>query len=407
MERRDFFKALSMMGMAPFLLDSLSVRAATSGRVLVLIFMRGGWDGLNVVVPFGDDEYYRIRPTISVPPPSASGALNIDGFFGFHPELREVFDLYQSGWVSVMPAVHYPNGSRSHFSGQDNIESGVYLNDDSGWLGRYLRASIGDPWLRAMSITDQATFSLRGLSMPVPSYPDLSSLSFSGSSTESALMADAIARSYQWRNPSASLLESRLKEVGQRLSADLVSLQSVSRLPVENGAVYPDSTFGKQLRQAAAVIKGKPGIELITLNCNGWDTHSDQGGSAPMGRMPQLLRNFSKAVGAFFKDLGVAADRTLVLTSSEFGRTAVENGSKGTDHGNATAWLAIGSAVRGGVYLGGGWPGLGSSQLVEQRSLAHTVDFRSIYSEVLSSFIGYQGLSIFPGFSDSKVGFLA
>lgn len=406
MERRDFFKALSMVGVAPFLLGNSSARAAMNGRVLVLIFMRGGWDGLNVVVPFGDDEYYRIRPTISVPPPSASGALNIDGFFGFHPELREVFDLYQSGWVSVMPAVHYPNSSRSHFSGQDNIESGAYMNDGSGWLGRYLRASVGDPWQRAISITDQSTFSLRGLSIPVPSYPDLSSLSYSGSSTESALMADTIARSYQWNSSSDNVLESRLREIGQRLSADLLSLQNISRQPVENGAVYPDSTFGKQLRQAAAVIKGKSEVELITLNCSGWDTHSDQGGSASTGRMPQLLRSFSKAVGAFFKDLGVAANRTLLLTSSEFGRTAVENGSKGTDHGNATVWLAMGPAVRGGVYLGGGWPGLDSSKLVEQRSLAHTLDFRSIYSEALSSFIGYQGLSVFPGFSGSRVGFL-
>lgn len=406
MERRDFFKALSMAGLAPLFIGAPSVRAATNGRVLVLVFMRGGWDGLNVVVPFGDDEYYRIRPTISVSPPSASGALNIDGFFGFHPELKEVFDLYQSGWVSIMPAVHYPNGSRSHFSGQDNIESGGYLNDGAGWLGRYLRESIGDPWSRAISIADQAVYSLRGLSMPVPSYPDLNSLAFSGSVTESALMADAIARSYQWGGISGSQLESRLKEIGQRLSADLVALQNVSRRPVDNDAVYPDSTFGRQLRQAAAVIKGRHGVELITLNCNGWDTHSDQGGGAPTGRMSQLLRDFSKAVGAFFKDLGVVADRALILTSSEFGRTAVENGSKGTDHGNATVWLAMGPAVRGGIYLGGGWPGLRSSQLVEQRSLAHTLDFRSVYSEVLSNFIGYQGGAVFPGFSGSRAGFL-
>lgn len=410
MNRRDLLKSILV---APLAMSSAlrSARAAAGDRVLVVVFMRGGWDGLNVVVPYAEDAYHSLRPSLAIRPPSGGdplSALDLDGFFGFHPSMPALHAMYQAGQVAVMPAVHYDNASRSHFSGQDIIEAASLTSVDSGWLGRYLGQAGGDPLAKAISLSDQVPLSLTGLTTPVSAFPDLSSLSLAAGATDRTVVADVIARSYAWGLPAVNPNANAMQGIGTRLLDELNSLQAAVQMSPENGATYPENAFGRQMKQTAALIKARAGLEIVTISLPGWDTHSNQGSADPAARMPTLLSIFSKAVSAFFTDLGASASRALVLTASEFGRTAAENGSAGTDHGNATTWMAIGPSVNGGIHTGSGWPGLSSSAMVEGRALAHSMDFRSVYAHVLSRHLGATNVStVLPGFSGSEIGILA
>lgn len=408
MNRRDLLKGLFL---TPFMLNSAlrPAEAAVNDRVLVVVFMRGGWDGLNVVVPYGEDAYHTLRPSIGVKAPSdgsAQAALDLNGFFGMHPAMSSLHAMFHNGQVAVLPAVHYENSSRSHFTGQDIIEAASVGSLDSGWLGRYLKQAGGDPLIKAISLSDQVPVSLSGLATPVTAFADISSLALTAGALDRAMIGNVLGRAYGWSLPVNNPNSNALQGVGSRLLHELTNLQTIGQLPAENGAAYPDGAFARQLKQTAALIKARAGLEVVTLNLSGWDTHSNQGGGE--GRMSSLLTIFSQAINAFFTDLGASASRTLVLTASEFGRTAAENGSYGTDHGNATTWFAIGPSVRGGIHLGAGWPTLEKSRLIDGRALAHTIDFRAIYANVLSRFLGASGVSnILPGFAGAEVDLIA
>ncbi|AOF80891.1 hypothetical protein BSY238_410 [Methyloversatilis sp. RAC08] len=408
MKRREFLRALGLGAIACG--SGMPLAHAASDRVLVLVFMRGGWDGLNVVVPHGDDSYYALRPTIAVPAPATGGssaALDLDGFFGFHSAMTDLWRLYQEGWVAVLPAVHYSNSSRSHFSGQDVIESATTPAVVNGWLARYIQAFGAGDSSRALSFGVKPPLSLMGLPSPASAYQDISGLNLASAATDQTLLSNLIQETYAWPAESRNPNGSALKTVGSNLVPELESLRSIGQAAAGGGAIYPSSVFGRQMRQAAALIKARSGLEIITVDCGGWDTHSNQGNDAS-GRMGRLLTDFSSTIGAFFQDLGGTASRVTVLTATEFGRTAAENGSLGTDHGDASAWLAMGPNVRGGLHLGSGWPGLGTDQLVDARALRHTVDFRSVYANVLSRFMGASGVgSVLSGYSGHEVDIIA
>lgn len=399
MNRRKFLQALGAGVVAWG--SGVPSAHASSDRVLVLVFMRGGWDGLNVLVPHGEDIYYSLRPTIAVRPPSEGGdsaALDLDGFFGLHPAMSGIWNLYQDGWVAAMPAVHYANSSRSHFDSQDVIETAGSPVLQTGWLARYFWSSGGALPERALSFGTSSPASFKGLSNPVSAYGDLTNLVLATTLDDQRLFADTLEESYAWpanaRNPNGS----KLQAIGARLKSEEEALFAIGQQAAASGASYPQSSFGKQLAQAAALVKVRAGLEVITLNYGGWDTHSNEGPDRN-GRMGSKLADFSAAVEAFFIDLGASASRVTLLTATEFGRTAAENGSKGTDHGNASTWLAIGPNVRGGIHLGSGWPGLTATQLVDGRALAHSVDFRSVYANVLTKFLGAGSTSgILPAF---------
>lgn len=408
MNRRELVKSLLL---APFMLNS-SLRpaeAAVNDRVLVMVFMRGGWDGLNIIVPHGEDAYYSLRPSIGIKAPSSGSpqsAIDLNGFFGLHPAMAPLHPMFDEGQVAVMPAVHYDNSSRSHFTGQDIVESASFAGVDSGWLGRYLKQAGGDPLVKAISLSDQVPLSLSGLATPVSAFSDISSLALAAGTLDQTMIGSVLSKAYAWNLPVSNPNSTALRGVGSRLLDELNNLRTIGQMPAENGAAYPNSTFARQLKQTAALIKARAGLEVIALNLSGWDTHSNQGGGE--GRMSSLLATFSQSISAFFTDLGSSASRVLVLTASEFGRTAAENGSNGTDHGNATTWFAIGPAVRGGIHLGGGWPTLDKSRLVDGRALAHTIDFREVYAHVLSRFLGMSGVSsILPGFSGTQIDMVA
>jgi uncharacterized protein (DUF1501 family) len=413
MDRRKFLgRALKYGGLGAMAWSGLPTALAAPGdRVLVVVFMRGGWDGLNVAVPCGDDAYYSLRPTLAIRPPSdgsPTSALDMDGFFGFHPSLSSLHAMYQAGHVAVLPAVHYASASNSHFVGQDIMESAVMPSGTTGWLARYLMQSTGDVTSKVLSLTEQVPLSLVGLPTPVSAFPDLGSLSLASSQSDRTMLASVVTQGYGWPQQPGNPYAAALHGIGGKLLGELSALQVVGQMAPENGAVYPATGFGRQMRQAAALVKGRAGLELITLNLGGWDTHSGQGGGQADGRMSQLLAGFSSSVSAFFTDLGAAASRVTVLTVTEFGRTAAENGSQGTDHGSASTWLVIGPNVRGGVHVGSGWPGLGPSQLLNGRALAHSIDFRAIYANVLSRCLGVTNIAaVLPGYSGAMVDVVA
>jgi len=410
MDRRKFLTYLaSGAALGTGLGYSGAARAAGGGRVLVVVFLRGGWDGLNVVVPYGDDAYHSLRPGIRIPAPAAgdaTAALDLDGFFGFHPAMAAMHRLYQEGRVAVLPAVQYPGATRSHFEGQDILEDATLSPATSGWLARYLALSQAGGARRALSLTSGLPRSLAGAAS-VAAYADLA-IYLATTSRERTLLQGILAQEYARASVPANPSSASLNTAGLQLLSDISELQAVNALPVEGGAVYPQGTFGRQMRQAAALVKAKPDLELITLNLDGWDTHRGQGGGAASGAMSLLLAQFSDAVGAFFQDIGAHGGRVTLLAGSEFGRTAAENGSGGTDHGHATAWLAVGGATRGGIHVGSGWPGLAPEQLHEGRYLAHSIDFRDVYGECLTRVLGLANAgTVITGHTPQYVGFLA
>ncbi|MDP3215551.1 MAG: DUF1501 domain-containing protein [Deltaproteobacteria bacterium] len=398
-----------LMGGGPGGLLLSQARAAATGRTLVVVFLRGGCDGLNMLVPHGEDAYYSLRPTLGIAPPSAGNplsALDLDGFFGFHPSMAALHGLYQTGWVAALPAVHYPSASRSHFEGQDIIENATALPSTTGWLGRYLATLSSGAEQKALALTAGVPRSLLG-SVPVSALADLRGLSLAATKADQDLLATMMASEYSRAPIAGHPHDAGLLAAGRQLQIDIAELQSVDTLPTANGAAYPATAFGRQMRQAAGLIKTRPGTELVALDLGGWDTHRAQGGGQPDGAQAKLLSQLSNATAAFYADLGSAASGVLLLAVTEFGRTAAENSSGGTDHGNASTWLAVGPMVNGGVHSVAGWPGLAPTQLNEGRYLAQSTDYRDIYGKILTRHLGVPNPSgLLAGYAAQSIGFL-
>lgn len=416
MDRRTFLgQALKhmafgslLMGGGPGGLLLGQAQAAATGRTLVVVFLRGGCDGLNMLVPHGEDAYYKLRPTLGIARPSASNplsTLDLDGFFGFHPSMSALHALYQNGWVAAMPAVHYPSGTLSHFVGQDTIENATAKASTTGWLGRYL-ATLASADKKAFALTAGVPRSLLG-SVAVSAFADLRGLRLAVTPADQDLLATMMASEYNHTPIVGHPYDAKLRTAGQQLQIDIAELQDADAMSPANGAIYPSTPFGRQMRQAASLIKTRPGTELIALDLGGWDTHRAQGGGQPTGTQSKLLSQLSDATAAFYMDLGSAASGVLLLAATEFGRTAAENSSGGTDHGNASTWLAVGPMVKGGVHMVSGWPGLAPAQLNRGRYLAQSTDYRDIYGEILTRHLGaLNPSSLLAGYAPQTVGLL-
>ena len=383
--------------------------AAATGRTLVVVFLRGGCDGLNMLVPYGESDYYKLRPTLAIAPPSptnALSALDLDGFFGFHPSMGALHGLYQKGWVAALPAVHSPFASQSHFEGQDIIENATNLPSETGWLGRYLATLGSGAEKKALALTAGVPQSMVG-SVQIAALADLRNLNLAAAKADQDFLAGMMTEAYNLPAISGHPHDSKLRQAGQRLLVDIQELQNVDALPAANGALYPSTPFGRQMRQTAGLIKTRPETELIALDLGGWDTHRAQGGASPDGSQAKLLSELSEATHAFYTDIGSAASNVLTLVMTEFGRTAAENGSGGTDHGKGSTWLAVGPMVKSGVHTVAGWPGLGATQLDKGRYLAQSTDYRDIYGEVLARHLGVASpSSLLAGYAAQTVGFL-
>jgi len=408
--RRIFLRnsALAMVGMGTAPLWLKRTLYAADGppqrkKILVAIFQRGAADGLNVVVPHGEKAYYGLRPTIAIPRPTAAverqdAAIDLDGFFGLHPSLAPLKPLYDRQHLAIVDAVGSPDPTRSHFDAQDYMESGTpgLKATSDGWMNRALPKAQGkvSP-VRAVSLGPVLPRAMRG------AQPAIALQSIDGFQVRNAEAARQFQQMYtDARDP---VLRAAGRETFEAVGM-LQSIQKQAYTPAA-GAEYPRGRFGDSLRQIAQLIKSGVGVEVAFADIGGWDHHVNElGASASQGPLANLLREYGQALAAFWQDMGDRMQDVVVVTMSEFGRTAHENGNRGTDHGHANSMFVMGGGVKGGkVY--GQWPGLEKEQLYEGRDLALTTDFRDVLGELVARHIGLPSVKgVFPGYDPKFLG---
>lgn len=408
MQRRNFIKAvMGLAGANTFLSGSplswqINPAFAAEGKTLVVVFQRGGCDGLNSIIPYTESRYYDLRPTIAIAEPDAqnpNAAIDLDGQFGLHPALSSLQGLYQQNQLAIFPTTHYPNGSRSHFRSQHFIESGRQVDESDGWINRHMQSQSSNAAYRAVGFGSELAQSLRGQET-ASSLTRLSDFSVGIDSSEEAILLQKVAPLYE--QSATSINKQLINRFGKKMFSELSIIEQVrnSGYSPANGANYPNSGFGRQLMETAQLIKAGVGLEVATVNIGGWDTHSNQGGAE--GSQARRHKDFADSIAAFVQDLGQGMNDVVLLSSTEFGRTAAENGSAGTDHGYASTWYAIGGGIQGGIY--GDWPGLAESDLRDGRFLNSTIDYRNIYAEILQQHMANTDLAnVLPGFSPSAL----
>ncbi len=416
--RRIFLKngalAIAATTAVPGFLARAALGAETSGRKrLVVIFQRGAADGLNMVVPYGESAYYRLRSSIAIPQPrrSADSALDLDGFFGLHPAMASLKPLWDAKQLAIVQAAGSPDGTRSHFDAQDYMESGTpgIKSTEDGWLNRTLRgpesaktapAKAASPF-RALALGTTLPRALAG-TQPAIALSNINEFSVGGRNPQAQPVSNTFEAMY------AQSVDTVLHGAGRETFDAVKMLKSAdpARYAPARGARYPRGRFGDSLRQLAQLLKADLGVEVAFADIGGWDHHVNEGGV--QGQLANLSRQFAESLAAFWTDLGNLGEETVVVTMSEFGRTARENGNRGTDHGHANAMFVVGGPVKGGkVY--GKWPGLSEDQLYEGRDLALTTDFRSVLGEAVVRHMGNKDLAaVFPGFDNAGrfLGFL-
>jgi len=400
---RDSALAMVGVGTAPvWLKRALYAADAPSPRkkILVAIFQRGAADGLNVVVPHGEKAYYDLRPTISVPRPSSrdDAAIDLDGFFGLHPSLAPLKPLFDQQHLAIVDAVGSPDPTRSHFDAQDYMESGTpgFKGTRDGWMNRALPHEQGkvSP-VRAVSLGPTLSRAMNGPN------PAIALQSISGFQVHDS------GASKQFQDMYLDSKDPVMRAAGRETFEAVSMLQSIQQqtyVPA-GGAEYPRGRFGESLRQIAQLIKSDVGVEMAFADIGGWDHHVNElGARASEGQLANLLRDYGQALTAFWRDMGDRMSDVVLVTMSEFGRTAHENGNRGTDHGHANCMFVMGGGVKGGkVY--GKWPGLEKEQLYEGRDLALTTDFRDVLGELVSRHLGNPTLQgVFPGYSPRFLG---
>jgi uncharacterized protein (DUF1501 family) len=397
---------LVSLGFAPSFLARTAFAAGATPRAkrLIAIFQRGAVDGLNMVVPFGEREYYRARPSIAIGRPGAggdAGALDLDGFFGFNPRLQPLKPFWDARQLAIVHACGSPDSTRSHFDAQDYMETatpGVKSTQD-GWLNRYLEARRieGATPFRAVALTQQLPRVLQGPA-PALAVSQIEQFGIRGGQA-----SEMVATSFE--SQFAAAADQVLNSTGREAFDAIRMLKRTDPAGYrpDRGADYPRSPFGQALRQIAQLAKADVGLEVAFADVGGWDTHVNQG--ATQGQLAIRLDDFSRGLAALILDLGDRMEDTVVLTMSEFGRAVGENGNRGTDHGHGNAMMAIGGGIRGGrVY--GRWPGLDRDQQYEGRDLAVTTDFRDVFGEIVVRHLGVKDTrSIFPGYTISETKF--
>jgi len=406
--RRVFLKSggVAMLGMSSlpsFLQRAIAATPSPNKKILVVLFQRGAMDGLNVVVPFGERNYYQMRPTIAIPEPKRGGndaAIDLDGFFGLHPSLSPLEPLFHKGQLAIVQAVGSPDPTRSHFDAQDFMESGTpgLKSTDDGWLNRSLQGlpeEKASPF-RAVAFGPYLPRTLQG-SAPAVALPDLKQFKMFGPQTTVEGGFEAMY---------AQTVDQALHGVGQETfeAIDMLKKINPDQYQPANGAEYPRSRFGQSLAEIAQLIKGDIGLEVAFLDSGGWDHHVNEGGV--QGQLSNLLRDLGQGLAAFHQDMGDRMSDVVFVSMSEFGRTAHENGNRGTDHGHANCMFLMGGEVKGGkVYSR--WPGLSEGQLYQGRDLAVTTDYRSVLGEIITKHLGNKNLAkVFPGFDNNSSKYL-
>ena len=406
--RRIFLRNSTLAVVGTAAVPSFLTRAAfgaveNGGRTkrLVVIFQRGAADGLNIVVPYAERNYYAMRPNINIPQKSV---LDLNGFFGLHPALSPFQPLWQQRQLAIVHAAGSPDTTRSHFDAQDFMESGTpgIKSTDDGWLNRSLHNLPSTPPVspfRAIALGPSLPRILSG-NEPAVAMNNINDFSVGGKSAKPSPAATAFEAMYD--HSSDAVLHGTGEETFDAVKM-LKSADPGKYTPAPN-ANYPKGRFGDSLRQLAQLIKANLGVQVAFADIGGWDHHVNEG--AAEGQLANVLGDFSQSIAAFWNDLGDLGEDTVVVTMSEFGRTARENGNRGTDHGHANVMFVLGGPVKGGkVY--GRWPGLDQSQLYEGRDLALTTDFRQVIGEAVTRHLGNKNLTeVFPGYDNPQAKFL-
>lgn len=439
--RRQFMKRSGAVALGAAGLGALDPRellaANTPGAgeppTLVVLYLRGGADPINAIVPFADPLYKEVRPTLAVPTPGEVSepdrcVIPVDDYFGFHPAMRPLAELYEAGTMIPILNAGSTHPTRSHFDAQDFMERAApgIKSITEGWLNRYLEMTKTDDDrdLRALSLQPTLPRSLRGQYsvLAVPDYgADEAMRAFErlygcDSNKEAIAKNEGAPAAGPSTTPATAptqgdLARQRITETGREGIAKLQHLNGVLRRAGDTRAKYPDSYLGRQFRDLAKVIKAGEGLEIAAIDYNGWDHHAYQGGFD--GTHADMLANISGSIRAFSDDLGpTRMGKTLVLCMSEFGRTVRENGNNGTDHGHGGFMFAVGGMVNGGKFYGG-WTGMARADLYQGRDLpvSPNADFRNVFAESLQALFGFRTdrHDFFPGYQANKkaLGFLS
>jgi uncharacterized protein (DUF1501 family) len=396
--RRVFLKSSGMamlsLGFAPSFLARAAEAAGARRKLLIAIFQRGAVDGLNMVVPYGEADYYRLRSTIAVPRPGTGdgSAVDLDGFFGLHPRMASLKPLWNNRSLAIVHACGSPDSTRSHFDAQDYMETatpGVKSTKD-GWLNRYLQvAHTHDTPLSAVAVARQMPRSLQG-SAPALAMASIGEFGVRGGMGTQESFEEAYARA------SDQVLRGTASDAFDAIR--VLSRRSAAAYRPENGASYPRTPYGQALQEVARLAKADVGLEIAFAESTQWDHHINEGGAT--GQIANRLADFADGLAALARDLGDRMADTIILTMSEFGRTVAENGNRGTDHGHGNAMMVIGGNVKGG-QIHGTWPGLREEQRHEGRDLTITTDFRDVFGEVVMRHLSARediAARVFPGY---------
>ncbi len=375
---------------------------APRGDTLVVVFLRGAADVLNMVVPHGENAYYQLRPSLGIPRPDDANvkpserAIDLDSFFGFHPSMVALLEAWQNEHLAIIHACGAPDESRSHFKAMELMERGV---DDergpaTGWIGRHLatlNTGNSSP-LRAVGMGTRPQRSLSG-TVPVSALRSIADFHLGGDPRALQQMRAALSTVYENDVP------------GQDTLSIMDTLETLDPANYHSPlASYPDTEFGLALKQTAMLIKAEVGLEVSAIDVGGWDTHFAQGSTS--GLMPNLMKDLADGLAAFHADMHDQMGHLTIVTMSEFGRRASENGSLGTDHGHGSLMMVLGGNVHGGK-IHGEWPGMEEGQLIGPGDLAVTTDYRDVLSEILVRRLNNPATrEIFPDYEPDELNIL-
>src|SRR5437660_7022112 len=388
LSRREFLKTASLVAIGssvPAFLSKTAAQAPTADRpgardtILVVVQLTGGNDGLNTVIPFRDDNYRRLRPTLAQP---VDQIRRITDDIGLHPEMRALADLHQDNSLGSVQGVGYPNPSQSHFRSMDIWQAGSTARDlQEGWIGKALRSIPGAASFHLANTNESAPLALTGAPVRVPSITRLEDFQLrveATSGSDRTRQRQLIEQQAATTSSQTDLLDF-VRRTATNTYATSRRLQEIGRT-YEPRVPYPNTNLGNHLRLAAQLIDGGLGARLFYVSIDGFDTHAGQAFAHG-----NLLRQVSDSMAAFYRDLAARGhrDRVLMMTFSEFGRRADENGSRGTDHGSGAPMLLVGGRVRAGVV--GAHPSLTD---LEDGNLRHHTDFRQVYAAILDRWLG-------------------
>jgi uncharacterized protein (DUF1501 family) len=373
--------------------------SASDRQRLVVIFLRGGVDGLNVVIPHQEADYYKARPTIAVPyPEGENSAIDLDGFFGLHPQLKDLMPLWQKKKLAFIHACGLPEAERSHFNAQDYIENGTPgKNTASGWMNRLLSQLPQNRPTQALNVGITTPYILQGNMKVANLKPGKNSTA--KIPTDRPQVDRAFSSLYSGEDPLSKAYQDGRKARKIILKDLTQEMMSASR-GAKNANVFVDDAA-----EVAKLMVGNARAQLAFMEVGGWDTHINQNST-----FNRMLPSLGKGLATLVKELEPIFSDTIIVVVSEFGRTVKENGNQGTDHGYGNAMLLLGGAVRGkNIYTQ--WPGLNQTALYEQRDLPVTTDFREPLGIILQQHLSLSDESlnlIFPSFqATNKFNFLS